>query len=262
MAERSLFIPGGFDILHRDHQKHIRNAVTAGQSRLSLNSVVFGLASDKVLATKGKTRPFFSYEWRKDDLEKWFKNESKGTIDFQPFSPERLLRSPNTHPKHALAVLSTEHENTGISAATAMVAEEIIFIPPINTLHATDFEGTLLDTKERSNCDWKVGAVLLRDGQVVGKGHNEQLLPETKSNDDSKEIIHAEIKVLPEAKSGDYLLTTTSPCGDCAEKIVEAGIGRVVYLEPYHTPERAKEPLEFLKDNGVQIRQAGYHPTN
>ncbi len=73
----------------------------------------------------------------------------------------------------------------------------------------------------------------------------------------SCDFSHAEQRASREALTGDDLLATTSPCQACAEAIVDSGIRRVSYLRPYHTAQR---PLEFLENNGVQVRQAGYRP--
>ena len=75
-----------------------------------------------------------------------------------------------------------------------------------------------------------VGAVLVRDGQLVGEGWNQPI----GSHDPSA---HAEIMALRDAggRLGNYrlpgttLYCTLEPCVMCAGAIVHARVGRVVY---------------------------------
>jgi tRNA(adenine34) deaminase len=78
--------------------------------------------------------------------------------------------------------------------------------------------------------DVPIGAVLVRDGDVVALGHNERELRQDPT-------AHAEIIVLREAArlAGSWrvldaeLYVTLEPCAMCAGAIVLARIGRVVY---------------------------------
>ena len=75
-----------------------------------------------------------------------------------------------------------------------------------------------------------VGAVIVRDGAIVGRGYNAPVL----SHDPSA---HAEIQALRDAarRLGNYrlpgceLFVTLEPCAMCAGAISHARIGRVVY---------------------------------
>jgi tRNA(adenine34) deaminase len=75
-----------------------------------------------------------------------------------------------------------------------------------------------------------VGAVVVKDGHVVGRGHNRPV----SGNDPTA---HAEIVALREAGSatGNYrlagctLYVTIEPCAMCAGAIMHARIGRLVY---------------------------------
>lgn len=75
-----------------------------------------------------------------------------------------------------------------------------------------------------------VGAVLVRDGEVLGRGYNCPIL----SHDPSA---HAEMVAIREAASrvanyrlpGSTLYITLEPCSMCAGLIVHARIARVVY---------------------------------
>ena len=75
-----------------------------------------------------------------------------------------------------------------------------------------------------------VGAVVVRDGQIIGRGYNAPIV----SNDPSA---HAEIRALREAGRtlGNYrlgdctLYVTLEPCAMCAGAIMHARIARLVY---------------------------------
>ena len=75
-----------------------------------------------------------------------------------------------------------------------------------------------------------VGAVVVKDGAVVGRGHNRPV----SGNDPTA---HAEIVALREAgaATGNYrlagctLYVTIEPCAMCAGAIMHARIGRLVY---------------------------------
>lgn len=75
-----------------------------------------------------------------------------------------------------------------------------------------------------------VGAVMVRDGQVVAQGYNRR---ET----DQSALAHAEILVIRDAchAVGSWRLTdctlfvTLEPCSMCAGAIINARVGRVVY---------------------------------
>ncbi len=75
-----------------------------------------------------------------------------------------------------------------------------------------------------------VGAVVVRDGMIVGRGYNHPV----GSNDPSA---HAEVLALRDAaaRAGNYRLTgcelyvTLEPCAMCAGAVMHARIGRLVY---------------------------------
>src|ERR1700744_2131767 len=75
-----------------------------------------------------------------------------------------------------------------------------------------------------------VGALVIRDGEIIGRGHNRNLL-------DNDPTAHAEIVALREAaaKMGNHRLTgcvmfaTIEPCAMCAGALIHARIGRLVY---------------------------------
>jgi dCMP deaminase len=108
----------------------------------------------------------------------------------------------------------------------------------------------------------KVGAVLVRDGNIISFGYNG-----TPSGMDNhceengitlNHVIHAEVNaVLKAAKTGNSvdgstLYLTLSPCLDCSKVILQSGIKRVVYLTKY----RNSEGIDFL-NQFIQVEQYG-----
>jgi deoxycytidylate deaminase/dephospho-CoA kinase len=66
--------------------------------------------------------------------------------------------------------------------------------------------------------------------------------------------VHAEVRAIlaaGERARGSTLYTTTFPCMQCAQKIAEAGVARIVYTEAYPDPYSAQR-LEIAK---VEVRQ-------
>ena len=124
---------------------------------------------------------------------------------------------------------------------------------------------------------FKVGAVLVRDNNILAFGYNGT--PSGMDNnceyallDSSKqtavldergvpfmitkpEVLHAELNAYAKiAKStqtseNSTLYLSLSPCIDCAKLILQAGTVRVVYKNDY----RCKEGVELLKLMGVEV---------
>ena len=98
----------------------------------------------------------------------------------------------------------------------------------------------------------KVGAVLVKDGNVISFGYNGTPAGMDNSCEENNvtkdEVIHAEMNaILKAAKSGNAvdgstLYLSLSPCKICCKLIIQSGIKRVVYLEEY----RDLSPIEFL----------------
>ena len=92
-----------------------------------------------------------------------------------------------------------------------------------------------------------IGSVIVRDGQIVGRGHNRRV----QHNDP---MAHAEIDCLQNAgRIGNYkgttLYSTLMPCYLCAGAVVQFGIKKVIVGENM-TFEGAEE---FMKQHGVEI---------
>jgi tRNA(adenine34) deaminase len=75
-----------------------------------------------------------------------------------------------------------------------------------------------------------VGAIVVRDGQVIGRGHNRPIAA-------SDPTAHAEIVALRSAAAsarnyrltGAVLYTTVEPCAMCCGAVLHARLARVVY---------------------------------
>lgn len=92
-----------------------------------------------------------------------------------------------------------------------------------------------------------IGSVLVRDGKIIGKGHNKRV-------QDDDPMTHAEIDCLRSAgRIGTYkgttLYSTLMPCYLCAGAVVQFGIKKVVAAESKTFPG-AKE---FMESHGVEV---------
>lgn len=92
-----------------------------------------------------------------------------------------------------------------------------------------------------------IGSVLVKEGQIIGKGHNKRV-------QDSDPVTHAEIDCLRNAgRIGNYqgttLYSTLMPCYLCAGAVVQFGIKKVIAGESATFPG-AKE---FMESHGVEV---------
>ncbi|MES2593221.1 MAG: nucleoside deaminase [Bacteroidota bacterium] len=92
-----------------------------------------------------------------------------------------------------------------------------------------------------------IGSVLVKDGKIVGRGHNKRV-------QDGDPITHAEIDCLRNAgRIGNYkgtvLYSTLMPCYLCAGAVVQFGIKKV-YAGESQTFPGAKE---FMQSHGVEV---------
>ena len=92
-----------------------------------------------------------------------------------------------------------------------------------------------------------IGSVLVKDGQIVGTGHNKRV-------QDNDPVTHAEIDCLRNAgRIGNYkdttLYSTLMPCYLCAGAVVQFGIKKVIAGEST-TFSGAKE---FMESQGVEV---------
>jgi len=92
-----------------------------------------------------------------------------------------------------------------------------------------------------------IGSVLVKDGKIIGRGHNKRV-------QELNPILHAEIDCLQNAgRIGSYketvLYSTLMPCYLCSGAIVQFGIKKV-YAGESETFPGAKE---FLQSHGVEV---------
>lgn len=92
-----------------------------------------------------------------------------------------------------------------------------------------------------------IGSVLVKDGQIVGRGHNKRV-------QDDDPVTHAEIDCLRNAgRIGKYsetvLYSTLMPCYLCAGAVVQFGIKKVIAGESETFPGAR----EFMESHGVEV---------
>jgi len=125
----------------------------------------------------------------------------------------------------------------------------------------------------RSTClRRKIGAILTLDNRIIGTGYNgalpgyphctnpaigciriEQNIPSGERLDICR-AVHAEANAIDYATTktaGSTLYCTNSPCKFCAQRIVSAGITRVVFLENYPNDIST----EILAYSGISLEQ-------
>jgi diaminohydroxyphosphoribosylaminopyrimidine deaminase/5-amino-6-(5-phosphoribosylamino)uracil reductase len=103
-----------------------------------------------------------------------------------------------------------------------------------------------------------VGAVLVRDGEVIGEGYHAELGG-----------LHGERAAIEDCRArgtdpaGSTLYVTLEPCAHhgrqppCTEAILEAAISRVVYASEDPTDKASGRGPGMLRDGGVEVELAG-----
>ena len=94
-----------------------------------------------------------------------------------------------------------------------------------------------------------IGSVLVIDGRIVGRGHNQRLQK-------GSPVLHAEMDCLENAgrlPAGDYrravLYSTLSPCDMCSGAVLLYGIPKVVVGEN----QTFRGPEDYLRSKGVEF---------
>src|SRR5436190_6625634 len=92
-----------------------------------------------------------------------------------------------------------------------------------------------------------IGSVLVKDGKIIGRGHNQRVQK-------GDPMAHAEIDCLQNAgRIGSYkdttLYSTLMPCYLCAGAVVQFGIKKVIVGES----KTFVGAEEFMKQHGVEI---------
>lgn len=105
----------------------------------------------------------------------------------------------------------------------------------------------------------KVGALIVKDSMIISDGYNgtPSGFPnccEDENGETQWYVLHAEANaILKVAKStqsakGATLYLTLSPCKECSKLILQAGISRVVFINPY----KDQSGVIFLKEAGIE----------
>ena len=129
--------------------------------------------------------------------------------------------------------------------------------------------------KLRSTCIRRsVGAVLVKDSHILSTGYNgapsgfKHCTPETcmrvnLKTGEKPELcrgVHAEINCVIQAAihgtsimGNTTLYTTTFPCMSCLKLLINAGIKRIVYKEPYNMENKVK--MEMVEEANLVINK-------
>ncbi|MBN1918498.1 MAG: bifunctional diaminohydroxyphosphoribosylaminopyrimidine deaminase/5-amino-6-(5-phosphoribosylamino)uracil reductase RibD [Verrucomicrobia bacterium] len=97
----------------------------------------------------------------------------------------------------------------------------------------------------------RVGALVLKDGAVVGEGYHKR------AGEDHAEVIA--LRAAGERAMGATLIVTLEPCSTarrtppCTNAILEAGIAEVIYGIEDVYPDHAGRGLAMLRENGVRV---------
>lgn len=114
---------------------------------------------------------------------------------------------------------------------------------------------------ENSYCSRrKVGALIVKDKMIISDGYNGtpsgfENICEDENGLTKPYVLHAEANAITKiARSGNNsdgatLYVTASPCIECAKLIIQAGIQRVIYGEPY----RLSDGVDLLMRAGIDV---------
>jgi dCMP deaminase len=109
----------------------------------------------------------------------------------------------------------------------------------------------------------QVGAIIVRGSMIISDGYNgtpsgfENVCEDESGAHTKPYVLHAEANAISKvarsnnSSDGATLYVTASPCLECAKLIIQAGIKRVVYHEPY----RLTDGIDLLQRAGVECTQ-------
>lgn len=118
-----------------------------------------------------------------------------------------------------------------------------------------------LEWAKLSHCSRrKVGAILVKEGQIIADGYNGtpsgfDNCCENEHGETHWYVLHAEanaiMKVARSVNSArnSTLYLTMSPCRDCSKLVHQAGIKRLVFINGY----KDMCGVDFLKEAGVEV---------
>ena len=109
----------------------------------------------------------------------------------------------------------------------------------------------------------QVGALIVKDKMIISDGYNgtpsgfENICEDDATGLTKPYVLHAEAnaitKLAKSSNSGDgsTLYVTASPCMECSKLIIQSGIKRVVYSDPYHNTDG----IDLLRRRGIEVVQ-------
>ena len=108
----------------------------------------------------------------------------------------------------------------------------------------------------------QVGALIVKDKMIISDGFNGtpsgfENICEDEDGKTKAYVLLAEANAITKvaksanASDGATLYVTTSPCIECAKLIIQSGIKKVVYCEPY----RIDDGIRLLKRAGIEVLQ-------
>jgi dCMP deaminase len=106
----------------------------------------------------------------------------------------------------------------------------------------------------------KVGALIVKNKMIISDGYNGtpsgfENVCEDENNITKPYVLHAEANAITKiARSnnnseGSTLYVTAAPCIECSKLIIQAGIHRVVYSEPY----RLDDGIKLLQRAKIEV---------
>lgn len=277
--KKRLVIEGCFDLFHGDHRAFIAKCRSQFEAIYGCPpEMLVRVMSNAWTHRKGPFRPFQDIQERISIVQEHLGDralvEEADKASFECGEQEFIASFKDC----VVAITTDNAEKAQLSYGEYMVVE------PIDSIHVTDIEKLLLSARDNSRCTVRrVGAVLLKDGNVLGYGSNECACSDEEACPACAEFLtgnievsrrlgcsgkHAEVSALSSARDArggaHILLSTTAPCADCAGKIADAGVKSVVYLEEWKrlSPDANSAyidttGIELLLARDISVRKAG-----
>jgi len=128
----------------------------------------------------------------------------------------------------------------------------------------TYFDVAKVIAQRSSDPHTKVGAVIVKNGVIVGTGYNGtprgfKYRFDWYSDEKYKYVIHAEMNAIANAQAvgvsvvGADVYLTLSPCHDCIKLLIQNQIKNVYYLDEYRDIELSKQIAENADINLERI---------
>ncbi len=149
--------------------------------------------------------------------------------------------------------------------------QEVMADSKVTTDDLTDRFLIAATAEAQKSADWwrQIGAVIVKDGQILFSGHNRHLPSEQQpyidgdpradfhkgEHIDKSTALHAEAGLIVEAAkqgvslTGASLYVTTFPCPNCAKLVAHSGIKEVYFREGYAMVDGER----VMRDQGVKI---------